>query len=359
MVYNFSAGPAMLPKPVLLRAQQELGDYQNSGMSVMEMSHRSSIYDNIHHQTKKLLKELMMIPDDYEILFLQGGASLQFTMVPLNLRQTGKVGYIDTGVWSKKAITEAKKLGNYVNILASSQDKSYQEIPPIPENFPDDLDYIHVTTNNTIEGTAYTKIPKTGKIPLVADMSSNILSNDYHVSDFDLIYAGAQKNIGPAGVTLVVIKKELLNRCSESVPSMMQYAIHAKNDSLYNTPPTYGIYMMSLVLEWLKDFGGQSAMLTYNQKKAALLYDYLDQSPMFSSPVKPSSRSLTNIPFVSTNADNDKKFIAYAEKQGLINLKGHRSVGGMRASLYNAMPLEGVQALIQALDTFEKEYNNQ
>ena len=354
MIYNFSAGPAVLPKEVLKTAQHELLDYEQSGMSVMEMSHRSKIYLTIHEKTKTLLREIMDIPEEYDILFLQGGASLQFTMVPLNLSPNGKIGFIDTGVWSKKAITEAKRLNKDVQVLASSKDDHYQSIPTFDEQtFPKDLDYLHITTNNTIEGTAFQTIPKVDGMRVIADMSSNILSNDYKTSDFDLIYAGAQKNIGPSGVTLVIIKKELLVE-EPTLPPTLSYFVQAKEDSLYNTPPTYGIYMMSLVLEWLKNFGGISAMTAYNEEKAQLLYDYLEESALFSSPVSKESRSLTNIPFVTGNAETDAAFVNYATEKGLLNLKGHRSVGGMRASLYNAMPKEGVVALIDCLKTFEK-----
>lgn len=353
MIYNFSAGPAVLPKEVLKEAQKQLLDYEKSGMSVMEMSHRSKIYLGIQEKAEALLRELMTISDEYEVLFLQGGASLQFTMVPQNISPNNSIGFIDTGVWSKKAIDEAKRFKKDVHILASSKDSNYQYIPDFSQlEIQKNLDYIHLTTNNTIEGTAFQTIPNFAGNRIVADMSSNILSNHYQTSDFDLIYAGAQKNIGPSGVTVVIIKKDLLND-DKALPPMLSYAVQAKNESLYNTPPTFGIYMISLVLEWLKDFGGIKAMTTYNEEKATLLYDFLEESTLFSSPVDVNSRSLTNIPFVTGNDETDAEFVKYATNLGLLNLKGHRSVGGMRASLYNAMPKEGVVALIDALKAFE------
>lgn len=357
MIYNFSAGPATLPKSVLKTAQTNLLNYEQSGMSVMEMSHRSNLYLDIHHKAQALLKELMSVPDDYDILFLQGGASLQFHMIPLNISTNNRIGFIDTGVWSQKAISEAKRLNKQVSILASSQESNYQYIPPLSissNNFANNLDYVHITTNNTIEGTAFHSIPELNKNRLVADMSSNILSNHYQVTDFDLIYAGAQKNIGPAGVTVVIIKKELLVDNSHLSP-MLSFYEQSKSDSLYNTPPTFSIYMVALVLEWLKEFGGIKAMTTYNEEKAALLYDYLDNSKLFFSPVHKDSRSIMNIPFVTGNKDTDTAFINFATKQGLINLEGYRTIGGMRASLYNAMPKEGVISLVNALNTFEKQ----
>lgn len=355
MIYNFSAGPAVLPKEVLEIAQSNLINYNNSSVSVMEMSHRSSIYLDIHQKTITLLKELMSVPDNYDILFLQGGASLQFHMVPLNISPKNKIGFIDTGIWSQKAISEAKKLKKEITILASSRDSNYQYIPTISlDNIPTDLDYIHVTTNNTIEGTAFKKIPKTKKVRIVADMSSNILSNHYKTTDFDLIYAGAQKNIGPAGVTVVIIKKELLTEDSNLSP-MLSFYQQSQNNSLYNTPPTFSIYMMSLVLEWLKDFGGIEAMTFYNEEKANLLYDYLYESKLFFSPVNPDNRSIMNIPFLTDSEETDTAFIKFAAKQGLVNLKGYRTIGGMRASLYNAMPKEGVISLVNTLHAFEKQ----
>lgn len=357
MIYNFSAGPAVLPKDVLKKAQTELTDFNNSGMSVMEMSHRSNIYLHIHEEAKTLLKELMAIPDSYDVLFLQGGASLQFTMVPLNLNTHESIGFIDTGIWSQKAIQEAKRLNRDISIIASSQEQNYQTIPT-EFHLPDrKLDYIHLTTNNTIEGTAFKTIPSFKDTRLVADMSSNILSNNYQVTDFDLIYAGAQKNMGPAGVTVVILKKDLLKK-NPTLPPMLSYEAQAKSDSLYNTPPTFSIYMMSLVLKWLKELGGVEKMLQYNQEKAEILYNYLDNSNLFSSLVNDSSRSLMNVPFTTGNQELDAEFITLATRKGLLNLKGYRTVGGMRASLYNAMPKDGVIALVELLQSFEKERGN-
>lgn len=355
-IYNFSAGPAVLPKEVLVKAQSEMVNYENSGMSVMELSHRSSLFESIIQNAESLLRELMNIPDNYKVLFLQGGASLQFTMVPLNLAQNKKACYINTGSWAKKAISEAKKLGNVeVEVIASSEDKNFTYIPEVTkEQIPQDAAYLHITTNNTIEGTAYYELPNAGAVPIVADMSSNILSVDYNVADFGLIYAGAQKNIGPAGLTVVIVREDLIGQAE--VPSaMLDYDIQAKNNSLYNTPPTYAIYMAKLVFEWVKAHGGVKAMEKQNQAKADLLYQEIDQSQLFSSPVNKKDRSINNIPFVTGDEKLDKKFNREALEYGFENLKGHRSVGGMRASLYNAFPLEGVEALVAFMKKFEAE----
>ncbi|MBO9129201.1 3-phosphoserine/phosphohydroxythreonine transaminase [Bacillus sp. 165] len=356
-VYNFSAGPSVLPIPVLETAQKEMIVYKNSGMSVMEMSHRSSDYHTIISEAQSLLRELMNIPHNYKVLFLQGGASLQFSMIPLNLlRNSKKADYIHTGSWSKKAISEAKKFGE-IRIAASSEDKQFTYIPDIsPDMIDPQADYIHITTNNTIEGTVYSNIPNTGTVPLVADMSSNILSEVIDVSQFGVIYAGAQKNIGPAGVTVVIIRNDLIGHAPAFCPAMLDYRIHDENDSLYNTPPTYGIYMAKLVFEWLKDFGGVSAIEALNRKKAALLYDFLDESKLFSSPVERKHRSLMNIPFSAATDALNMIFLKEAAAAGLVNLKGHRTVGGMRASIYNAMPIEGVQALVQFMKAFEQNH---
>lgn len=355
-VYNFSAGPAVLPKSVLEKAKSELLDYQNSGMSVMELSHRSSLFESIIQDAEQLLRELMQIPDNYRVLFLQGGASLQFTMIPLNLAQNRKAQYINTGTWSKKAISEAKKLSNVtVEVIASSEEQNFTYIPEITEEMIDpDAAYLHITTNNTIEGTAFTTLPKTGNVPIVADMSSNILANEYDVADFGVIYAGAQKNIGPAGLTVVIIREDLLG-LSEVPSAMLDYKIQAESASLYNTPPTFSIYMAKLVFEWVKEQGAAAGMFKQDQEKAALLYQELERSSLFSSPVNQADRSLTNIPFITGNDALDKKFISEATEIGLENLKGHRLVGGMRASLYNAFPLAGVYALIDFMQDFEKE----
>ncbi len=355
-IYNFSAGPAVLPKPVLEKAQSEFLDYRGSGMSVMELSHRSSLFDAIIKDAEALLRDLMGIPDNYKVLFLQGGASLQFSMVPLNLAQGKKAVYVNTGSWSKKAISAAKALDNVeVEVVASSEADKFTYIPTITEDMIDqEAAYVHITTNNTIVGTAYQSIPQTGKVPIVADMSSNILANDYKVEDFGIIYAGAQKNIGPAGLTVVIIRDDLLGLCPVAEP-MLDYKIQADNDSLYNTPPTFAIYIAKLVFEWLQEKGGVPGILKEDQEKAGLLYDAIAKSAMFKSPVRADSRSITNIPFVTGDAELDKKFNAEALAAGFQNLKGHRSVGGMRASLYNAFPKQGVSDLIAFMEAFEKE----
>ena len=353
-VYNFSAGPASLPEPVLKKAASELVEYPNAGMSVMEMSHRSKAFEGIISSAEALLRELMNIPAHYKVLFLQGGASLQFSMVPLNLfSKSKKADFVHTGEWTKKAIPESKKYGT-VNILASSEDKKFSYIPKLDKStFTPDADYFYICSNNTIEGTRYAKYPETGNVPLVADMSSHILSEVMDVSTFGVIFAGAQKNIGPAGVTVVIIREDLVGKAMDITPTMLNYATHVKDNSLFNTPPTYSIYMAKLVFEWLKELGGIPAMEEINKKKANLLYDFLDQSPLFKSPVPKEYRSLMNIPFVTGNEELDKKFIAEASKQGLVTLSGHRSVGGMRASIYNAMPIDGVKALVAYMKEFE------
>lgn len=355
-VYNFSAGPSMLPEPVLKKAQEELLSYNGSGMSVMELSHRSSLFTEVIEQAESDLRELMNIPDNYEVLFLQGGATLQFSMVPLNLMQKGRAGYIHTGSWSKKAFQEAKKFGE-VNVIASSEDKGFTYIPELHKQmFDQNYDYIHITTNNTIEGTAFTEIPDTGDVTLVADMSSNILSAEMDVRKFGVIYAGAQKNIGPAGLTIVIIRKDLIGGANDSCPVMLDYATHQSSGSLYNTPPTFAIYIASLVFEWLRELGGVPAIEKINRKKAGMLYDYLDTSEFYSSPVEKNSRSLMNIPFASPSKELDASFLEEAEANGLTTLKGHRSVGGMRASIYNAMPVEGVERLIHVMKQFETNH---
>lgn len=353
--YNFSAGPAVLPLEVLQKAQEELVDWKGSGMSVMEMSHRGKEYTSIHEAAVRNLRTLMNIPDTYKVLFLQGGASTQFAMVPLNLfSQARKADYVSTGSWSKKAISEAKRYGT-VKVIASSEDRNFSYIPEVePGMITADADYVHITTNNTIYGTVYPTIPDTGSKPLVADMSSNILSQEYDVSRFGLIYAGAQKNIGPAGLTIVIIREDLIGKALDFTPTMMNYQTHATENSLYNTPPCYTIYIAGLVFEWLLEKGGVAAMYKENVAKAALLYDYLDSSGLFKGTVEKRSRSIMNIPFVTGNDELDAKFIAEAGKRGLKTLKGHRSVGGMRASIYNAMPREGVQTLVDFMQEFEK-----
>lgn len=356
-IYNYSAGPSMLPLAVLEKAQKEMVNYANSGMSVMEISHRSGLFTEIITQAEQLLRKLMNIPENYKVLFLQGGASQQFAMVPLNLlTKSGKADYINTGSWSKKAIKEAKKYGE-ISVIASSEDANYSYIPAFDPNMIDpEADYIHITTNNTIEGTAYSEIPDTGGIPLVADMSSNILSVEIDVSKFGLIYAGAQKNIGPAGLTVVIIREDLIGNAKDVCPTMLDYKTHSENDSLYNTPPTYGIYMAKLVFEWLDELGGLKEMERINREKARILYDFLEESSMFTSPVQKESRSIMNIPFISPSDELDAEFVKKAKSAGLETLKGHRSVGGMRASIYNGMPVEGVKALVQFMKEFENEH---
>ncbi|MCK4551874.1 MAG: 3-phosphoserine/phosphohydroxythreonine transaminase [Tenericutes bacterium] len=355
-VYNFSAGPAVLPEAVLEKAASELLCYKNAGMSVMEMSHRSQDFQNIIDKAEADLRKLMNIPSNYKVLFLQGGATTQFSMVPLNLFKNKVVDFVHTGVWSKKAIAEAKRYGK-VNVLASSEDKNFAYIPSLDNlNISKDADYVHIVQNNTIFGTKISKLPDTLGKPLVSDMSSNILSEPMNVEDYALIFAGAQKNIGPAGTTIVIIREDLItDDYLEGTPLMLQYKIHAGKGSMYNTPPTYGIYMCGLVFEHLLENGGVEAIYQKNLKKANLLYDTLDGSKMFSGTVRKEDRSLMNVTFASNSEELNKKFIAEAKENGLVNLKGHRSVGGMRASIYNAMPYEGVKALVDFMIKFERE----
>jgi len=356
-IYNFSAGPAVLPGPVLKKAQEELLNYQASGMSVMELSHRSSLFEDIITKAENLLRKLMDIPENYHVLFLQGGASLQFSSVPLNLAQNKKALYVNTGSWAKKAIAAAQAIPSVdTKVIASSEDKNFTYIPQITKDQIDqDAAYLHITTNETIGGISYQEIPDTGQVPLVADMSSNILSNNYQVKDFGIIYAGAQKNIGPAGLTVVIIRDDLLNEQPLFAP-MLDYRLQTDSHSMYNTPPTFSIYMAKLVFEWLEDLGGVSQMVKYNQQKSGLLYDTIDRSNLFQSPVNKKDRSLTNIPFLTTSDPLNQEFIDAAQRQGFENLKGHRSVGGMRASLYNAFPLIGVERLVDFMQEFEKAH---
>ncbi len=354
-VYNFSAGPAALPEEVLQRAADEMLEYGDSGQSVMEMSHRSKEYQAIIDSAESLLREIMSIPDNYKVLFLQGGASSQFAMIPLNLMTTGKADFIVTGQWANKAYQEASRYGD-CKIVASSKDKTFSYIPEIDNSeFRPDASYVHICQNNTIYGTRFSDIPETGNVPLIADMSSCILSEPVDVSKYAVIYAGAQKNMGPAGLTVVIIREDLIGNARETTPTMFNYQIHADNGSMYNTPPTYGIYILKLVLEWVKSKGGLSAMKEYNEKKAAVLYDYLDSSALFSATVQGRDRSLMNVPFVTGNEELDAKFVSEAKKAGFINIKGHRSVGGMRASIYNAMSMEGVEKLVAFMKKFEAE----
>lgn len=345
----------MLPEAVLAKAAGEMLDYEGSGQSVMEMSHRSKEYDAIIKGCEALLREVMGIPDNYKVLFVQGGASSQFAMVPMNLMTgSGKADFVITGQWAKKAHQEAARYGE-ANIVASSADKTFSYIPKLdPASFTKDADYFHICWNNTIYGTCFNEIPETGNVPLVADMSSCILSEPVDVSKFGVIYAGAQKNMGPAGLTVVIIREDLIGKAMDVTPTMFNYQIHADNDSLYNTPPTYAIYICKLVLEWIKnEIGGLQKMKERNEKKAKILYDFLDSSKMFKGTVEKEVRSIMNIPFVTGSDELDKKFVAEAAARGLINLKGHRTVGGMRASIYNAMPVEGVEALVDFMKEFE------
>ena len=354
-VFNFSAGPAALPLEVLQQAQAELVNWHGSGMSVMEMSHRGKEYMSIQAEAEADLRELMGIPANYKVLFLQGGASLQFAMVPMNLlRGKASADYLNTGEWSKKAIKEAKKYGA-VNVVASSEDKNFSYAPAQSQwKLDPNAAYVHITQNETIGGVELFWTPETGSVPLVSDMSSDILSRPFDVSKFGLIYAGAQKNIGPAGLTIVIVREDLLGQTVAGTPTMMDYAIQAENDSMYNTPPTYAIYIAGLVFKMLKAKGGLSAMEKVNRAKAQILYDVLDASSFFASPVARENRSLMNIPFTLKNPELDEEFLKGAKARGMIQLKGHRSVGGMRASIYNAMPVEGVQALADYMKEFEK-----
>ena len=344
----------MLPVEVLKKAQNEMVEYGNSGMSVMEMSHRSKDYEDIIFGCEALVKELMNVPDNYKILFLQGGGSSQFAMIPLNLAtKNKKCDIVITGQWAKKAAQEAERYIT-VNKVASSADKTFSYIPKLDkEAFSKDADYFYICMNNTIYGTKWNKLPETGDIPLIADISSMIMSEEIDVSKFGLLFAGAQKNLGPAGVTLVIIREDLIGNAMDICPTMFNYQIHADNRSLYNTPPTYSIYVMKLVLEWIKEQGGVAAVQKMNEEKAKILYDFLDSSEMFKGTVAKEDRSLMNIPFVTDSEELNAKFIKEAKEAGFVNLKGHRTVGGMRASIYNAMPKEGVEALVKFMADFE------
>ncbi|MBQ7106008.1 MAG: 3-phosphoserine/phosphohydroxythreonine transaminase [Clostridia bacterium] len=355
-VYNFSAGPSMLPLEVLETAANEMLDYGGSGQSVMEMSHRSKEYDAIIKEAEADLREIMNIPDNYEVLFLQGGASTQFAMVPLNLMtKNGKADYVITGQWANKAYKEAARYGK-ARAVASSADKTYSYIPKVEKaDFDPEADYVHICMNNTIYGTKWNNIPDTGDVPLIADISSCILSEPIDVSKFGMLYAGAQKNLAPAGVTIVIVRKDLLGNAMDITPTMLNYVTHAENESMFNTPPCYTIYVAGLVLKWIKKLGGLEKMAEINRKKAAILYDFLDNSKMFKGTVVAEDRSLMNVPFITGNDELDAKFVKEAKAAGFVNLKGHRSVGGMRASIYNAMPVEGVEKLVEFMANFEKE----
>ena len=354
-VYNFSAGPAALPEEVLLEAAAEMLDYNGTGMGVMEMSHRSKAYQNIIDTAEADLRELMGIPENYKVLFLQGGASQQFAMIPMNLMKNGVADYIITGVWAKKAWQEAQKYGK-VNAIASSADKGFSYIPDCSDlPISEDADYVYICENNTIYGTKFKQLPNTKGKTLVADVSSCFLSEPVDVSRYGMIYGGVQKNIGPAGVVIAIIREDLITSdVLPGTPTMLQYQIHADNGSMYNTPPAYGIYICGKVFKWLKKMGGLEAMQALNEKKAKVLYDFLDSSKMFKGTVEKKDRSLMNVPFVTGDETLDAKFVKEAEKAGFVNLKGHRTVGGMRASIYNAMPLEGVEKLVAFMADFEE-----
>ncbi len=355
-VYNFSAGPSMLPEPVLHRAAQEMMDYEGSGQSVMEMSHRSKVYDGIFQSAQSLLREVMAIPENYKILFLQGGASSQFAMVPMNLMtHSHKADYVLSGQFSTKAFKEGSRYGD-CKAVASSKEDTFSHIPALdPSEFRPDADYFHICMNNTIYGTLWHELPNTGNVPLVADISSCILSEPIDVSRFGLLYAGAQKNVAPAGLTIVIVREDLIGEPLPGTPTMFNYGIMAENDSMYNTPPCWPIYICKLVLEWIKnDIGGLAAMKKRNEEKAGLLYNFLDSSKLFKGCADKDSRSLMNVTFVTGEPDLDAEFVKESTAAGFVNLKGHRSVGGMRASIYNAMPVEGVAKLVEFMTDFEK-----
>ena len=355
-VYNFSAGPAVLPEEVLKEAADEMLDYRGTGMSVMEMSHRSKAYETIIKEAEADLRELMNIPDNYKVLFLQGGASQQFAMIPMNLMKNGVADYIVTGQWAKKAYQEASLYGK-ANKIASSEDKTFSYIPDCSDlPISEDADYVYICENNTIYGTKFKTLPNTKGKTLVADVSSCFLSEPVDVTKYGVIYGGVQKNIGPAGVVIVIIREDLITEdVLPGTPTMLRYKIHADNNSLYNTPPAYGIYICGKVFKWIKKMGGLTAMKEHNEKKAKILYDFLDESKLFKGTVRKEDRSLMNVPFITGNEELDAKFVKEAAAADFVNLKGHRSVGGMRASIYNAMPMEGVEKLVAFMEQFEKE----
>ncbi|MCK4835933.1 MAG: 3-phosphoserine/phosphohydroxythreonine transaminase [Candidatus Aminicenantes bacterium] len=351
--YNFYAGPAILPREVLKKAQEELLNFNGIGLSIMEISHRSKDFDQVVTTAESKIRSLLEIPDNYSILFLQGGASLQFGMIPMNLLKGGIADYINTGAWAKKAIKEAKLFGT-VNIAASSEDKNFSYIPNNIHFTPDAV-YVHITSNETISGIQWKSFPDTSNVPLIADMSSDIFSRKLKVSDFGIIYAGAQKNMGPAGVTLVIIRNDLIEKSADNLTSMLSYKIHAEKNSLYNTPPCFAIYIVYLVVEWIERLGGVSAIEELNNKKAALLYDILDSSDLYRGTADPRDRSKMNVTFRLSSEELETRFIREATESGFTGLKGHRSVGGCRASIYNAMPIEGVEKLVEFMTRFEKK----
>ena len=354
-VYNFSAGPSVLPEVVLKRAAEEMFDYEGCGQSVMEMSHRSKVFEGIITGAESLLREIMNIPDNYKVLFLQGGASTQFTAIPMNLgTKSGKADYVLTGQWATKAYKEAARYIN-ANVVASSKDKTFSYIPKLdPDTFTKDADYFYICMNNTIYGTVYHELPQTGDVPLVADVSSCFLSEPIDVSKFGVIYAGAQKNMAPAGLVVAIIRDDLIGHAMDITPTMLNFQTHADNGSMFNTPPCWTIYIAKLVLEWIKnDIGGLENMKIRNEKKASILYNFLDNSKMFKGTVVSEDRSLMNVPFITGDADLDAKFVKEAAANDFVNIKGHRTVGGMRASIYNAMPIEGVEKLVKFMGEFE------
>jgi len=355
-VFNFSAGPSMLPESVLSRAAEEALDYNGSGQSVMEMSHRSKVYEEIIFGAQQGFRDVMGIPDNYKVLFMQGGASLQFAGIPLNLLTgSGKADYVVTGQFATKAYQEAQKYGQ-INLAATSKAQTFSEIPALdPATFTKDADYFYICHNNTIFGTKYPTLPQTGNVPLVADVSSSFLSEPMDVSKFGVLYGGAQKNVAPAGLTVVIVRDDLLGRARKDIPTVMDWKTVADNDSMYNTPPCWSIYICKLVLDWIQRLGGLEAVKLHNEHKAKLLYDYLDSSALFRNPVRPDCRSLMNVTFVTTSDDINNAFVKEAAAAGFVNLKGHRSVGGMRASIYNAMPIEGVEALVEFMKEFERK----
>ncbi|MBO5837902.1 MAG: 3-phosphoserine/phosphohydroxythreonine transaminase [Oscillospiraceae bacterium] len=354
--YNFSAGPAMMPEAVLEEIRDEMLNYQGSGMCVMEMSHRSAVFQKIIEEAEQDLRDLMNIPDNYKVLFIQGGATLQFSMIPMNLMKNGKAVYIETGAWSKKAIAEAKKVGEVI-VAASSKDKNYSYIPDCSDlDIPEDTDYVYICENETIHGTTYQTLPNTKGHILVSDQSSMFLSKPCNVADYGMIYGGVQKNVGPAGMVIAIIREDLIRDDLDNLPVYMQYKTHADAQSLYNTPNCWAIYCCGKVFKYLKKLGGLEAMHKMNQEKAKVLYDFLDSSKMFTGAVEKEVRSLMNVPFVTASKELDAEVVAATKKAGYDNLKGHKSVGGLRASIYNAMPKEGVEALVEFLKKFEAEY---
>lgn len=354
-IYNFAAGPAMLPKAVMEKAQAEFTNYQNSGSGLMELSHRGKLFEPVLARAEANVRELLNVSDDYAVLFIQGGASMQFAMLAMNFLNGGVADYVDTGVWSSKALKEAKMFGS-VNVVASSKETKYDHIPAESEwKRTVDAAYLHITSNNTIAGTRFTKLPKpTPGVPMLSDMSSDIMSRPFDINDFGMVYAGAQKNLGPSGMALVILRKDLAARTDDSkVPTMLRYSTYIENDSMFNTPPTFAIYMLALVTDWVREQGGLAAMEKINEEKAAYLYDFLDNSSFYKSPVAKADRSIMNVVFRTPSEELDAAFVKEAKENGLTELKGHRLVGGCRASIYNAMPIEGVKALVEFMKKFE------